>query len=119
MEKVKKKDYKKYSLCHNAEEYCLGDKVMYAHGGLYDKDGKMVSYAEEAEIVALDRWDEYDESDYKIQAVVMLDITTKDGIYLKDIEEDDGMVYKKGAKKYNEWALFSEIEKIKGDEINE
>lgn len=123
MEKVKKKDYKKYRLCYNGEEYYLGDKVMYAHGGLYNKYGKMVSYAEKAEIVALDTRDEYPElDDYYSPAIIMLNRVTKNGAYLNDLAEHDGAVYKvykKGAKKYNEWVLFSEIEKIKGAKSSE
>lgn len=113
MEKVKKKDYSKYCVQYNGKEYHLGDKVMYAHGGLYDENGEIVPYAEEAEIVALDTWDEYPEWYYNSQAIVMLNRVTKNGTYLNDLEEHDGTVYKKGAKKYNEWALFNEIEKIK------
>ena len=112
IKRLKKGDYREHCIKYNGVEYCLGDKVRYAHGGLYE-DGQMVSYAEEAEIVALDTWDGYDESDYHSQAVVMLNRVAKHGTYLNDIEDDDGVVYKKGAKKYNEWALFSEIEKIK------
>ena len=113
MAKIKNKEhYKQHYIEYNGEQYCLGDKIMYANGGLY-KDNEMVPYAEEVKIVALNTWDEYDESDYQSKAVIMINRTVKDGIYLKDIEDHDGIVYKKGAKKYNKWVLCSEIEKIK------
>ena len=113
MEKVKKKDYSKYCVQYNGKEYRLGDKVMYADGGLYDENGEIVPYAEEAEIVALDICDGYSESDYQIQAIVMLNRVIKNEIYLSDFEESDDIVYKEGAKKYNGWAFLNEIEKIK------
>lgn len=119
MEKIKKEDYKKYCVEYNGEEYYLGDKIMYANGGLYDKDGKMVQHAEEVEIVALDVWDKCNWSNYRSKASIMISRVSKEGTYLNNLEEHDSVVYKKGAKKYNEWALFSEIKKIKGDEINE
>ena len=118
MEKIKNEEcYKQYFVEYNGEKYGLGDKIMYASGGLY-KDNKMVPHAEEVEIVALDTWDEYDESDYQSQSVIMVNRVSEDGTYLKDLGDDDCVVYKKGAKKYNEWALFNEIEKIKGDDVN-
>ena len=109
--------YKQHYVEYNKERYHLGDKIMYANGGLY-KDNKMVPNAEEVEIVALDTCDEYDESDYQSQSVIMINRVVEDGTYLKDIGDDCCIVYKKGAKRYNEWVLFGEIEKIKGDDVN-